>query len=203
MKITKLEKQKKRKNRYNLFVDGDFFEGVEENTVAIFNLYVGKEVTASLLEEIRRVEEEEVLHSRMLAYLSRYRKTEKEAFDYILRKGYSETIAKKEIARLKEYKFLDDRKYVEDFVDYNEKYSKRMIRYKLRAKGISEELIDEILLKRFEKKKENEILERIFMKKMKLYKNKKDWKMRVIRALGSKGFSYDDINDLLRKYDDK
>ena len=43
MKITKLATQERNVERVNMFLDGRFFCGVSLNTVAKFNLFVGKE----------------------------------------------------------------------------------------------------------------------------------------------------------------
>lgn len=197
MKITALEPQKKSKTRYNLFVDDLFFEGVEENTVALLNLYTGKEVTEEFLEEIRRIEIEERLHSRVLALVSRYRKSEKEVERYILDRGYSADLARQEILRLREYGFVDDPGLVKDYLRYNEKESLRALRFKLIRKGIPGELFDRIASEFSLGEREERALERAAIKKYRSVKGKQAWRAALFRFLMGKGFDAGRINALL------
>jgi|MTBAKSStandDraft_2_1061841.scaffolds.fasta_scaffold00477_25 regulatory protein len=197
MKITALEPQKKSKTRYNLFVDEVFFEGVEENTVALLNLYQGKEVTEEFLEEIRRIEIEERLHSRVLALVSRYRKSEKEVERYIVDRGYSPELARREILRLRDYGFVDDPELVKDYLRYNEKESLRALRFKLIRKGIPGELFDRIASEFPLEEREEQALERAAVKKYRSVKGKKEWRAALFRYLMGKGFDSGRINALL------
>jgi len=197
MKITALEPQKKSKTRYNLFVDDVFFEGVEENTIALLNLYKGKEVTTEFLEEIRRIELEERLHTRVLTLVSRYRKTEKEVERYILGRGYSQELARREIARLRDYGFVDDTGLVKDYLRYNEKESLRALRFKLIRKGISGELFDCIASEFPLGEREERALEKAAVKKYRSVKGKKEWRAALFRYLMGKGFDAWRINALL------
>ena len=51
MIITEISSQKK-KGRYNLFVDGSFYSGVDGETIIKAGLKVGKEVDKQFLEEV-------------------------------------------------------------------------------------------------------------------------------------------------------
>lgn len=197
MKITALEPQKKSKTRYNLFIDEVFFEGIEENTIALLNLYKGKEVTAEFLEEIRRIELEERLHNRILALVSRYRKTEKEVERYILGRGYSAELARQEVSRLREYGFVDDTELVKDYLRYNEKESLRALRFKLTRKGIPGDLFDRIASEFPLADREEKALERAAEKKYRSVKGKQEWRMALFRYLMGKGFDAGQINALL------
>ena len=54
--ITKIETQRRRENRRNVFLDGAFAFGCNLNVVARFRLREGLELTAAQLEEIQRGE---------------------------------------------------------------------------------------------------------------------------------------------------
>jgi len=201
MKITKIKKQKRRKNRYNLYVDGEFFEGVDENTVVKLNLYKGKVVEKGDLERIRKVEIEEKLHDKVLRLISRFPKTEKELKDYILKKGYSKEISQKEINRLKEYDLIDDDNYVENYVKSNRKYSIRMLKNKLYKKGVPGKIIEKHLSGEDIQKKELKILKKLAKKKFKRVDTlgEKEQKEKVFAYLARKGFNFDDINKIVKK----
>lgn len=63
----------------------------------------------------------------------------------LLEKGYDEEIVDRVIEYMTEYGYLDDNKYVEGYIKDSKKFrniSKMMLKYKLREKGIDEEIID-------------------------------------------------------------
>ncbi len=193
MIVSQLEPQKKRSTRYNLYLDGEFFEGLDESTVALFRLYVGKELTEDDCNEIRACEVAERLHARMIWYLGRYRKTVAEARRYILDLEYSSQAADEEIKRLREYKFLDDRSFAQDFVSSNTTYGSRMLRQKLALKGIPRDIIDETI-----GEDDTDALYRIAVKKWKSLKDKPKAVEKLMRFCIGRGFSYDDVRNVVQ-----
>ncbi len=198
-KITKITPQKKRKNRYNLYINGEFFEGLDQNTVAIHKLYEGKILTEEEIEKIRETEVREKLHDRVINLISKFPKTEFELKRYIKRKGYSDEIAEKEIRRLKKYDLIDDKKYAKRYVESNRKYSKRMLRKKMFKKGIDRKIIDDVLNRPEIDKKEEKILLKVAKKKLNRLKKDEDKKRKLFQYLARKGFDFEDIYDIVDK----
>ena len=61
-KITKIERQKRRKNRVSIFLDNTFFCGISENLMIKLDLFEGKEIDE---EEISRlIKEKEFSEAR-------------------------------------------------------------------------------------------------------------------------------------------
>ena len=193
MKITALETQKKNKKRYNLYIDDEFFEGVEENTVAILNLYVGKDLDEGDPERIRGVELEEKLHGMCLGLVSRYRKTSEEIRRYILAKGYSEDMALKELKRLEKYGFADDEAYVRDYLELNRSDSLRMARHRLGARGIDGEFFDRVAAGADMAAREADVIKKVAGKKFRSLREKDNIRDRIYRYLMGKGFDSDMI----------
>lgn len=81
---------------------------------------------------------------RLLTYRSR---SIKEASDYLQAKGFTDEIIKAIIGEMTDYGYLDDKKFVDDFISYRKQngYGKLKVRYELIAKGIDKNLIDEKL----------------------------------------------------------
>ncbi|NLB12267.1 recombination regulator RecX, partial [Candidatus Dojkabacteria bacterium] len=52
MKVTKLVSQKRDPDRVNMYIDEEFFCGISLDGIAKFNIYLGKELEESDLEEI-------------------------------------------------------------------------------------------------------------------------------------------------------
>ncbi|HRY74433.1 MAG TPA: recombination regulator RecX, partial [Candidatus Dojkabacteria bacterium] len=83
MKITKLATQERNVERVNMFLDGRFFCGVSLNTVAKFNLFVGKELSEDEFDKILQDDLKERIFNRAVTYISRAIKSEKQIRMYL------------------------------------------------------------------------------------------------------------------------
>ncbi|MBK8980736.1 MAG: hypothetical protein IPM38_00060 [Ignavibacteria bacterium] len=57
MRISRIEKQKKEKQRCNIFIDGIFSAGLYEDTIVKFGLRSGDEISEKEFEKIREYDE--------------------------------------------------------------------------------------------------------------------------------------------------
>ena len=55
-KITRIEEQKKKKNRVNIYIDGKFSLGLYKDTLIKYHLYEGKDITQSEISQIKNHE---------------------------------------------------------------------------------------------------------------------------------------------------
>ena len=92
MKITKLEVQKKNKNRVNLYLNEEFYCGLSLEAVVKYNLKVGQDIEEQKLEFLQTDSEREIAQNKAISYISKYQKTEKELKDYLIKKGFDEGI---------------------------------------------------------------------------------------------------------------
>lgn len=143
MKITKIEVQKKNKNRVNLYLDNAFNCGLSLEVVVKYGLKEGKELNQELLDFLCDSSEKEVAMNKAISYIARYQKTEKEIQEYLLKKGFEDEIIQEVIKKLKEYNFIDDDLFAQNYIKYKTRsVGKRKLAYELRKKGIKETLID-------------------------------------------------------------
>ncbi len=143
MEITKIEIQKKNKNRVNLYLDNEFNCGLSLEVVVKYGLKEGKEINQELLDFLCNSSEKEVAMNKAISYIARYQKTEKEIKEYLFKKGFGDEISQDVIKKLKEYNFIDDDLYAQNYIKYKTKsVGKRKLAYELRKKGIKENLID-------------------------------------------------------------
>ena len=101
MKITKIEVQKKNKNRVNLYLDNAFNCGLSLEVVVKYGLKEGKELNQELLDFLCDSSEKEVAMNKAISYIARYQKTEKEIQEYLLKKGFEDEIIQEVIKKLK------------------------------------------------------------------------------------------------------
>ena len=196
MIITKIEKQKKYKNRSSVFLDDKFSFGIDDFDLFKLKLKVGMEISDEDLKEIK----ETVLFSSAKEYaiglVSRFNYTKNGMKDKLKIRNYDEEVIAKTLGFLESYNLVNDFEYAKCFI-YDALNIKHIglqkIRYELIQKGIEIDIIDKALSEfDIDLLEENNILP---LAKKKLsgnfeYKNI----MKVKRYLFSKGFSFELID---------
>ena len=198
MEVTNIEKQKKHKDRVNIYVDGEFYCGMTLFNCMKYRLKVGVEIDEEHLKYIKNVAEREVAIDKAMNYLSKQQKTEMELKKYLLSKGFEEEIIAGVLDKLKEYSYIDDKKYAMDYIKSYSKNSGRIkISYDLRLKGIDDEIIANSL-DSFEF--DDGVVLELLTKYMKGKTREAKTKQKAYRFLASKGFENDKIIHALSAY---
>ncbi|MBP5466748.1 MAG: RecX family transcriptional regulator [Clostridia bacterium] len=139
-KITQISAQEKNKERANIYIDGEFFVGMALETVMRLRLKVGDTVDSDKLSEIVAEAERTDAMQKAADYALKTLKTKRQVKDYLIKKGYSEETAWHTVDKLKEYGYIDDREYSKRFIEStSETQGRRLIEYKLMAKGVKKE----------------------------------------------------------------
>lgn len=201
MKITKIEPQKNR-NRVNVYIDNKFAMGLDDEIIYKYKLELGMEVDDDFIKEVLNAEEKNKAINYALKLLSYRQRSEKEIYNSLKRKGYDENIIEDVINYCKEKEYLDDYEFAETFVRDKINFSKlgpERIRYELKLKGISDDIINRVL--RINKDDQFETALELGEKRLRLYKNdSKDAKYRKLsNFLQRKGYPYDIISKVLKE----
>lgn len=124
--------------------------------------------------------------------------------DYLKKKKLSEQIIARIMAKLVEYKFIDDLEFAKLWIEQRTKSKHKpvwTIEFELKQKGIKKEIIDEVLSK-FEQLKsvDLESARKLAEKKLDFYRNLDPKKRRekVMSYLLRKGFSYDIVKKAIK-----
>ena len=190
-KITAITAQEKRKDRCNIYLDGDFYAGVSLETVMKFRLKAGAETDEARLKEILTDAENSEATEKALSYISKTVKTKRQVKEYLLKKGYSESACYHAIDKLKEYGYIDDCEYARRYIDSTGKtQGKRLLAYKLMAKGVKKEDIEAAYETAGKNSAENAAA--LAAKKMKNKDVTKENVLKTYRYLISRGFSYEE-----------
>lgn len=157
------------------------------------------------------MENSEVLdryYNLSLRYLSYRPRSEKEIKDYLQekqkrKKDLTEELISRIIKKLKSYKFIDDRQFTKSWVEQRITYKNkpiRVIRFELKQKGISEELINEFLQDRDIKESDLKSAKRLADKRKDFYRNLDEKKRdeKVMSYLLRKGFNYDIVKKAVK-----
>jgi len=202
-KVTKIEKQKKRDNRFNIFIDEKFAIGVSDLEIIDFDIYLGKEISDKELEKIKSSSSFVKIKDKALRLLSIRSRSVIELEEKLLEKKYHQNEVKKVIDDLVKLELLNDEKFTEDWINHRLNFSllgKRRIFLELRKKKVNTEIIDKKLSKINQKEEFNKALE-LAERKILTYKDKDKYKKRqkLISFLLRKGYSWEIINLVLGK----
>lgn len=214
MKITSVEPQKKsagrRTNRFNIFLDGQFAFGADEDLVVDKRLVIGKEISPEELQFL--IEEAELgkLMERMYALLGRRERSEKEIRDYLKRLSFkrklkdqgeiNNPISEALIEKLKKKGLLNDLEFAKAWVESrSKKKGINALKAELIQKGISRDIIVDVLVGGEEGQKvaAGKLLER----KMRVWKNlpEAEFKQKALQFLMRRGFEYEIAKQVLEK----
>lgn len=202
MKISGIEKQKKDKQRYNIFIDGEFYTGLYEDTVFKFGLRSGDEIGEKEIEEIKIYDEFNFAKTCAYRFLAYRQRSKKELISKLKLKKIPMSAITKVIELLEEQKYLNDEDFAENFVKEkikNKPSGKRTLIFKLQEKGISKEISEEVTSKNYSTEEEYEAAGKVLKKYISKgrFKNEFDKKSKCFRHLISKGFDFETANRLL------
>lgn len=196
-KITDFRQGVKNPNRVNVFVDNKFAFSLDVSQVVDFHLKKGMEITAEQLEEYKKASEFGKLYQRTLEWALLRPRSVRETKDYLYRKlsidisKFSHDI----ISSLISKGYLDDRKFAEWYVEnrfVKKGVSKKRLKMELAKKGVSREIIEEVL----DLRNDEEEIKKIIAKKRAKYDDDK-----LIQYLCRQGFPYQLVQDLVRTYE--
>ncbi len=137
MIITKIERQKKNKSRFSIFVDEQYAFSVSEDVYARFVLHQEQTLTESEQEAIEKAEIESSVKRFALRYRSYRPRSKKEVVDYLRKKGFDDTHIQQAII------YLDDNKLLND-----EEFARMLCRDKLTLKPLGKLAMKQLLFKK-------------------------------------------------------
>ena len=148
MQITDLEPQVNNAERVNVYVDGRFLLGVNAVIVLRMELRVGQELLPEQLEQLRSEEAEQQAVDRALNYLSFRPRSREEVRRYLQRKETPPYVIDAALERLDRLNFVNDRAFVEFWVENRDKFNprgSRALKNELRLKGVERDIVDELV----------------------------------------------------------
>ena len=200
--ITKIESQKKRDDRVNIYIDEKFFMAIYKELVFTFNLKKGQEIDPNNLKSILDNEMYMKAKNKALSILSKASQSEKQIRQK-LAKDYEEDTIDRVIEFLQKYKFVDDEDLASRIVNTNvnlNKYGKNKIKQNLYNKGIDSEDISHAI-SNIDSNVEFENAMYLAKKRYERIKNEDKRKIykKLSQHLAYKGFGYDTNKSVLNK----
>jgi len=148
MRITKIERQKKRASRKSIFIDGNFAFGVSDDVLLKFALHEGAELDEEAVERIAEAENEASAQQKALRLLGIRPRSKKEIRDYLIKKDFSAGLAERIIGKLESLRMLDDlafaRMVCRDLLA-KKPSGEKMLRQQLVKKGVPAATVENVL----------------------------------------------------------
>lgn len=204
MRITSVERNKKRKDMFSVYVDGEYSFSISEEDFITLNLYEKRDITN---EEINHIKEEVNFRrakSEAVKFLALRLRSEMEVAKKLMEKGFDKNVTQKVTDELKSMGYINDRLYAQKYIYDRAKLkpkSKKLIKFELMAKGISEADIDEVM--KDWRPDETVLAESIVRKKFGKY-DTRDQKIqkRIYSFLQHRGFGYEVIDTVINRIND-
>lgn len=193
-KITDITLQKNGK-RANIFLNGSYFCGLELITVMSAGLKVGDEIDEEALGDLQRSSESETAFNKAVGYLAVRLRTEKEVRMKLKEKGYLNSVIDSVVDKLKEYGYLDDSRFAEEYIhSYKNRAGEMKIRYELRRLGVESAVIEEKL----SSLDKDDVLDSVITAAERYLRSHEFDRLKLSRHLAGKGYPYDLISEAVR-----
>ncbi|UMZ73478.1 regulatory protein RecX [Natranaerofaba carboxydovora] len=153
-------------------------------------------------EWLEAKELEEKGFNQALKYLTYRPRTVSEVKNHLKKKGYSSRVINLVVEKLSEINYLNDYQYAVDWLNYqisNSKDGPKLLEYKLKQKGISQDIVKHAIHEIIDEDKELNLARKAFKKKYnsEISTLTYEEKQKVGAYLQRKGFSYEIIVNIL------
>jgi len=187
--ITALKIQKRDKGRVSVYIDDDFAFGLSR--LAAGWLTIGQELSDEKIRELQEAETRERAYHRALNYLSYRPRSEAEVRRNLIKHDTPEDCIEETLERLRYLDLVSDRQFAETWVENRSTFrprGRRALYSELRAKGIHNEIIDEVL----QNLDEDDLAYRAAQKKIRQYRSLAwpEFKKKMLGFLARRGFNY-------------
>lgn len=213
-RITLLEPQLRNPHRFNIFLDGEFAFGGDEDLVVEKRLIIGKELTTLEVEQLIQEAEIGKLMEKMYRLFSIRQRSEKEVKDYFRVKNQESRVKGKEaisnlalelvIKKLKQKGLLNDLEFAKSWIEARRRSRQkgdRLIKLELSQKGVAKEIIGEAFSLQLSAISEEDLAMKAMEKKMRVWKDlsKLEFKKKAYQYLGRKGYDFETISTIIEK----
>ncbi|MBN2030827.1 RecX family transcriptional regulator [bacterium] len=206
--ITQIETQKRNVHRLNIYLNGTFAFGLEEEVALRHHLHEGDRLKESTIEEILLVEERTRAKEKALRLLAYRMRSVEELRKKLHEKGFTERIIEPVIQDLLRVGLLDDQQFATAYVQtrmVQKPMSTQLLRQELSFKGIGNDIAEQVIEEEYGARSETEVAVGLARKKMEQYRSgrieSKKMRKKVSDFLLRRGFNWDVIGEVMREID--
>lgn len=199
--ITKITRQKKNQECYNIYLNEEYAFSVDEGTLIKFGLTKGKILDSFEIDEITYEDEIAKAFNRALNFLSYQMRSEYEVKKKLLDTGFGESVVLEAIRKLEKLGFLNDETYSKALLETKKKTAKKgpkAIQQDLMKKGIDKQTQEKVL-QSFTYEEQLQLAMELAEKTVKsnAKKTPTQIKQKIQDTLMRKGYTFDIVNEVL------
>lgn len=146
--ITKITRQKRNEERYNIFLNDEYAFSVDESVLVKYRLTKGMTIDEWTLGELTYEDEIEKAFQRGVDYVSYRMRSEFEVKEHLLKKEFGEAVVLEALAKMKRVQLLDDHAFALAYMRTQWRSGKKgpaLIRRELSQKGIDPSIQEEVM----------------------------------------------------------
>lgn len=185
---------------YKLVLDDDMTYFVNSSVVSEFLLHKGGELSGDRLARIQQADTRRKAKKRALYLLGTRQYCYKELYDK-LRRSYDEDTSREAADAMREYGYVNDEEYAPKLAEYlirSKRWGIRKAKYEMLHRGLSAQLVENVLAEYSEDDISEEITELLERK----YYNRiadPDDRRRTIAAMARRGYDYNSVKRCIEK----
>ncbi|MAS34770.1 MAG: RecX family transcriptional regulator [Anaerolineaceae bacterium] len=196
--ITKLEIQKKNKERANVYLDGDYAFSVDIMVAA--GLQKGQQLSDVEIEVMKDEDAVSRAVDRAVRYLAYRPRSTAEVRRNLADKQTPEAVIEAAVERLNRMGYLDDQSFARFWVDNRNQFkplSERALRYELRQKGVP----DSVIASALDDLDANDAAYRAAQSRVRSYRQKTrtEFRNKMSAFLQRRGFNFDVIRETVEQ----
>lgn len=196
--ITQIKQNVKNKNKVSVFADGVFLCSVTAESILKCRVKVGDEADEDKFKRVLFESDVSTGFQKAVDWICRAPKTKMQTQKYLTSKGFSAEVVAAVMAKLEEYRYIDDGEYARAFAEfYKNSKGKRRIAYELKGKGVDEENIADV--QEFIGDQTEAAIE-IAHKYMKEKQPTRENLQKLFRYLAGRGFEFDVCRECIRTF---
>ena len=188
--ITKLEIQKRNKERVNVYLDEKFAFGVMLSVA--LELKKGQDLSDAEIDQLKQQDDRHKAYQRALNYLSFRARSRVEIERYLRDKKYGADVIADTVNKLAAEGLVDDTAFAQSWVENRERLKPkgtRALRYELRQKGLNDAAIENALEEVDEEAMAWQALEKKLRQWQRL--DEETFKRKAMSFLSRRGFGYE------------
>lgn len=199
--ITKITRQKRNEERYNIYLDEKYAFSVDEAIIIQYGLTKGKPLDEIAVGEIAFDDEVSRAYNRALSFLAYQMRSEHEVHQKLLKAEFGEAVIQEAIQKLTRLGFLNDETYATALAETKKRTSKKgpkAILQDLKQKGINPKLQQEVV-EAFSEEEQLSMAMELAEKKVRQEQRKtpSQIKQKVQEFLVRKGYSFSIVQQVL------
>ncbi len=146
--VSAVEPQKKNKDRYNVYLDGEYAASLGAEALVTFGIREGATVDVETLKEAVSRDNAQYAFDSAVKLLAHKMRTRTELTDRLKERGIDEAAVEDAMDKLASYGYVDDKAFAGEYVRsamQTGRWGRKALEYRLKEKGIEQSVIDDAL----------------------------------------------------------